>query len=79
MRIIQNAPQIFKKISRIIKNIKSSSWYELYQTDSFELVSRISEDNKYPYLLTIFDHPSKFGFAYPIKVKKAETIRYHIV
>ena len=60
----------FKKTSRIIKYIKSSSWYELYQADTVELDSRITEDNKYPYLLTIVDHFSKYGFAYPIKDKK---------
>ena len=70
--------QTFKKRSRINKYIKSSSWYERYQADTVELDSRITEDNKYPYLLTIVYHFSKYGFAYPIKDKKAETIRDHI-
>ena len=70
--------QTFKKRSRIIKYIKSSSLYERYQADTVELDSRITEDNKYPYLLTIVDHFSKYGFAYPVKDKKAETIRDHI-
>ena len=70
--------QTFKKRSRIIKYIKSSSWYERYQADTVELDSRITEDNKYSYLFTIVDHFSKYGFAYPIKDKKAETIRDHI-
>ena len=67
--------QTFKKWSRIIKYIKSSSWYERYQANTVELESRITEDNKYPYLLIIVDHFSKHGFAYLIKDKKAETIR----
>ena len=40
--------QTFKKRSRIIKHIKSNSWYERYQADIVELDSRITEDNKYP-------------------------------
>ena len=58
--------QTFKKRSRIIKYIKSSSRYEGYQADTVEHNSRITEDNKYPYPLTIIDHFSKYGFAYPI-------------
>ena len=41
--------QTFKKRSRIIKYIKSTSWYERYQADTVELDSRIAEDDKYPY------------------------------
>ena len=70
--------QAFKKRSRIIEYIKSSSWYERYQADTVELNSIITEDKKYPYLLTIVDHFSKYGFAYPIKDKKAKTIRGYI-
>ena len=62
--------QTFKKRSRIIKYIKSSSWYERYQADTVELDSRITEDNKYPYLLTIVDHFSKYGIHILLRIKK---------
>ena len=62
--------QTFKKRSRIIKYIKSSLRYERYQEETVELDSRITEDNKYPYLLIIVDYFSKYGFVYPIKDKK---------
>ena len=77
MRIMINVPNI-QKISRINKLIKSSSWYERYQADTVELDSEITEVNKNPHRLTIVDHFSKYGFAYPIKDKKEETIRDHI-
>ena len=60
--------QTFKMRSRIIRYILSS-WYERYQADTVELDSRITEDNKYPHLLTIVDHFSKYGFVYLIKEK----------
>ena len=48
---------------------------ERYHIDSVELDSRKTHNYAYPYLLTIVDHFSKYGFAYAIPYKKAETIR----
>ena len=43
-----------------------------------ELDSRITHNHAYHYLLTIVDHFSKYGFAYAIPDKKAETIINYI-
>ena len=67
--------QMFKKIKkrkRILKYIRSNSLFERYQADSVELDSRITHNHAYPYLLTIVDHFSKYGFAYVIPVKKKQ-------
>ena len=45
------------------------------QADTFELDSKITHNHVYPYLLTIADHFSKYGFAYSIPDRKGETIR----
>ena len=58
--------------------IKSNSWFERYQADIVELVSRKTNNHVYPYLLTIVDHFSKYGFAHAIPDKKAETIRNYM-
>ena len=55
--------------------MRSNSWFERYQADTAELDSRITHNHAYPYLLTIVDHFSKYGFAYAIPDKKAESIR----
>ena len=56
-------------------NMRSNSWFERYQADTAELDSRITHNHAYPYLLTIVDHFSKYGFVYAIPCEKAETIR----
>ena len=40
--------------------------------------SRITHNHAYPYLLIIVDHFSKYGFAYTIPDKKAETIKNYM-
>ena len=73
--------QIFKRIKkrkRIVMNIRSNAWFERYQADTVELDSRITHNHANPFLLTIVDHFSKYGFAYAIPVKKAETIRNYM-
>ena len=71
--------QMFKKIKkRIVKHIRSNSWFERYQADTVELDSRITHNHAYPYLLTIVYHFSKYWFAYAILDKKAETIRNYM-
>ena len=70
--------QRVKKRKRIVKYIRSNSWFERYQEDPVELDSRITHNNTYPYILTIVDHFSKYGFTYAIPDKKAETIRNYI-
>ena len=67
-----------KKWKRIIKYIRSNAWFERYQADTVELDGRITHNHAYPYLLTIVDHFSKYGFAYVISDKKAETIRNYM-
>ena len=67
-----------KKRKRIVKYIRSNAWFERYQADTVELNSRITHNHAYPYLLTIVDHFSKYGFAYAIPDKKAETIRNYM-
>ena len=64
-----------QKRKRIVKYIRSNSRIEKYQVDTIKLDSRITHNHVYPYLLTIVDHFSKYGFAYAIPDKKAETIR----
>ena len=69
--------QMFKKIKkrkRIVMYIISNSWFERYQADTAELDSRITNNNAYPYLLTIVDHFSKYGFAYTIPDKKQKQL-----
>ena len=51
--------------------ISSNSWFERYQADTVELDSRITHNHVYPYLFTIVDHFSKYGFAYAIPDKKS--------
>ena len=73
--------QMFKKIKkrkRIVKYIRSNAWFERYQADTVELDSRITHNHSYHYILTIVDHFSKYGFAYAIPDKKAETIRNYM-
>ena len=68
---------VFKKIKkrkRIVKYIRSNSWFERYQADTFELDSKIIHNQAYSYLMKIVNHFSKYGFAYAIPDKKAETI-----
>ena len=67
-----------KKRKRIVKYIRSNAWFERYQADTVKLDSRITHNHAYPYLLTIVDHFSKYGFAYAIRDKKAETIRNYL-
>ena len=70
-----------KKRKRIVMNIRSNSWFERYQADTVELDldSRKTNNHVYPYLLTIVDHFSKYGFTYAIQdKKKAETIRNYM-
>ena len=72
---------MFKKIKkrkRKVKYIRSNSWFERYQADTIEVDSRKTHNNVYPYLLTIADHFSKYGFSYAIPDKKAETIRNYM-
>ena len=67
--------QMFKRIKkrkRIVMNIRSNSWLERYQADTVELDSRKTNNHAYPYLLTIVDHLSKYGFTYVIPEKKEE-------
>ena len=68
--------QRVKKRKRIVKYIRSNSLFERYQADTVELDSRITHNYTYPYILTIVDHFSKYGFAYDIPDKKAEAINY---
>ena len=73
--------QMFKKIkerTRIVKYIRSNSWFERYQAYTVELDSRKTHNHAYPYLLIIADHFSKYGFAYAIPDKKVETIRNYM-
>ena len=58
--------------------IRSNSWFERYQADTVELDSRKTNSHTYPYLLTIVDHFSKYGFVYAIPDEKAETIGNYI-
>ena len=67
-----------KKRKRIVKYIRSNAWFERYQADTVELDSRITHNHACPYLLTIVDHFSKYGFAYAIPDKKAETFRNYM-
>ena len=63
-----------KKRKRIVKYNKSNAWFERYQADTVELDSRITHNHAYPYLLTIVDHFSKYGFAYAILYKKKKQL-----
>ena len=64
-----------KNRKRIVKYIRSNAWFKRYQADNVELDIRITHNHASPYLLTIVDHFSKYGFAYAIPDKKAEKIR----
>ena len=65
--------QMFRKIKkRIVKYIRSNSWFERFQAYTVELDSRKTHNHAYPYLLTIVDHFSKYGFAYAISDKKKQ-------
>ena len=69
--------QMFKKIKkrkRIVKYIRSNSWFKRYQADTVELDNRIIHNHTYPNLLTIVDHFSKYGFAYAISDKKQKQL-----
>ena len=71
--------QMFKKIKkrkRIVKYIRSNSWFERYQADTVEVDSRKTNSHTYPYLLIVVDHFSKYGFAYAIPVKKQKNRNY---
>ena len=58
---------MFKKIKKkIVKYIISNSWFEKYLADTVELDNKIAHNHVYPYLLTIVDHFSKYGFTYTI-------------
>ena len=73
-------PDVYKdsEKKRIVKYIRSNSRIERYQADTIELDTRITHNHFYPYLLTIVDHLSKYGFAYVIPDKKEETIRNYM-
>ena len=63
--------QMFQRVKkRIVKYIRSNSWFEQYQADTVELDSRITHNHTYPYILTIVDQFSKYGFVYAILDKK---------
>ena len=63
-----------QKRKRIVKYIRSNLRIERYQADTVELDTRITHNHVYPYLLTIVDHLSKYGFAYAIPDKKQKKI-----
>ena len=67
-----------KKRKRIVKYIRSNAWFERYQANTEELDSRKTNNHAYPYLLTIVDHFSKYGFAYAVQDKKTESIRNYM-
>ena len=51
-----------KKRKRILMYIRSNSSFERYQAHTVKLDNRITHNHAYPYLLTIVDHFSKYGF-----------------
>ena len=56
-------------------NIRLNSWFERCQADTVELNSRKTNNHAYPYLLTIVDHFSKYGFTYAIPdIKKQKQL-----
>ena len=63
-----------KKRKRIVMYIRSNSWFERYQADTVELDSRKTNSHAYPYLLTIMDHFSNYGFAYAIPNEKKKQL-----
>ena len=78
---IESHAKCLKKIKKrkwIVKYIRSNIRFERYQADTVELDSRITHNHSDHYLLTIVDHFSKYGFAYAITDKKAETIRNYM-
>ena len=67
--------QMFKRIKnrkRIVMNMRSNPWFERYQADTVVLDSRTTNNHAYPYLLTIVDHFSKYGFTYAIPDKRKQ-------
>ena len=66
--------KMIKKRKRIVKYIRSNSWFERYQADTVELDSKITHNHAYLYLLTIVDHFSKYWFAYSIPDKKQKQL-----
>ena len=54
--------------------MRTNTWFERYQADTVELDSRITHNHAYPYLLTIVNHFSKYGFAYTIQDKKQKQL-----
>ena len=72
---IESHAKCLKRLrKRIVKYIRSNSWFERYQSDTVEIDSRITHNHAYPYLLTIVDHFSKYGFAYAIPDKKQKQL-----
>ena len=59
-----------RKEKRIVKYIKSNSWFERYQSGTIERDNRITHNHAYLYLLKIVDRFSKYGFAYATSDKK---------
>ena len=50
---------MFKKIKkreRIVKYIRSNSWFEVYQADTVKFDNRITHNYAYTFLLTIANH-----------------------
>ena len=78
VRIESHAKCLQRLRKRIVKYIRSNAWFERYQEDTVELDSRITHNHAYPYLLTIVDRYSKYGFVYAIPDKKAEIIRNYM-
>ena len=73
--------QMFKKIKkrkRIVKYIRSNSWFEGYQADNVEVNCRITNNHVYHYLLTIVDHFSKNIICIWNPRQKTETIRNYM-
>ena len=66
-----------KKRNRLVKYIRSNSWFDRYQAETIEIDSRITHNHTYPYILTNVDHFSKYVFVNAIldkKQKQLETI-----
>ena len=55
---------------KIVKYIRSNSWFLKYQANTVELDNRITHNHAYPYLLIIVDHFSKYRYTYVIPDKK---------
>ena len=61
-----------KKRKRIVMNMRPTSWFERYQADTVKLDNRKTNNHAYPYLLTIVDNFSKYGFTYAIPDKRKQ-------